>query len=371
MTINNYKIKEIVKSDEWDDFFNRNGSPSFLHSWQWGEFQKKQGQEIIRIAIFNKKELTLIALIIKVRSKRGNFLFIPHGPIFIKQPTLNVKRDLQELKNYLINLAKKEKFSFIRIAPILENTHENIKLFKELNFKTAPIYMHAETVWTLPLYDVSMHRNLTDEELLSRMRKTTRYSIRKAVRDGVVIEKRTDDKAVDDFHKIYLETVKREKFIPFSKQFIKDEFESFYKSGNISFLFACLRTPEVKVRTSGVLLASALIIFTKSTAFYHQGASVHAKYPAPYLLQWEAIKEAKKLGCQFYNFWVIYKPALTQKSWSGLTFFKQGFGGYQVDYVPTQDLIISPKYYLTYLYERYLNLKRGIPILLQFEARHS
>ena len=75
---------------------------------------------------------------------------------------------------------------------------------------------------------------------------------------------------------------------------------------------------------------------------------------------WEAIKEAKKRGCQYYNFWGIHQPGRTPKSWDGLTLFKQGFGGDQVNYLTTQDLILSPKYFLTYWYEKYLNWRRGV-----------
>jgi peptidoglycan pentaglycine glycine transferase (the first glycine) len=107
-------------------------------------------------------------------------------------------------------------------------------------------------------------------------------------------------------------------------------------------------------------LASALVVFTQSTAFYHQGASIHTKYPVPYLLQWEAIKEAKRRGCRYYNFWGISEPGRTPKAWSGLTLFKQGFGGHKVQYLPTQDLVLSPKYYFNWLYEKHLYFKRGI-----------
>lgn len=344
-----YIIKEINDQKLWDDFFNQAGSPSFLQSWEWGEFEKKQGYKIERVGIYDIDQLVGITLVIIIKSKRGNFLFIPHGPIFMEHITCNIKQKkslITQLLNYLITLAKKGGCSFIRIAPTLDNTPENQQLFKTLDFKTAPIYMHSETMWILPL-------NKTEDELLAQMRKTTRYLIKKAVKEEITIEKRTDSQAVDDFYKLFKETVRREKFTPFSKKFIKDEFETFHKTGNAMFLLG-------KIKKDSNYLASALIIFTKSTAFYHQGASIHSKYPVPYLLQWEAIKEAKRRGCSFYNFWGILKKNRTPKNWAGLTLFKQGFGGEEKNYLPTQDLIISPKYYFTFLYEKFLNWKRGV-----------
>lgn len=337
------KIEIITDQTVWQNFFEVNGSPSFLQSWEWGEVQEKLGNEILRLGIYNDKQLSVIALVIKIKSKRGRFLFIPHGPIFKFHPASG-GTNLKFLISYLIKLAKQENFSFVRIAPIIENNQSNRKIFEDLSFKTAPIYMHAERTWVLDL-------NKTEQELLNNMRKTTRYLIKRSDRDGVVIEERTGEKAFDDFWRIYKETADREKFIPYSLKYVKSEFEEFSKTNNALFLFG---------KVEGVYYASALILFTKSSGFYHQGASIHTKFPVTYRLQWEAILRAKKRGCSLYNFWGIKQEGRTPRDWDGLTLFKTGFGGRQIDYVPTQDLVISSKYYLTYLYEKYLAWKRRV-----------
>lgn len=354
----NIQIKEITGQSLWTSFFNENNSPSFLQSWQWGEFNKEVGYDTLRLGIFNRGELTAIALVIKIRSKRGSFLFIPHGPIInIKYETSDVKHILKELRKHLINIAKKENFSFIRVSPVLDNNEANRDIYKVLGFKKAPLYMHAEKMWILALKQ-------SEDELLCQMRKTTRYLVKKAQRDQVEIVRRTDEKAVQDFYKIYKETTKREKFVGFSKKYIRAEFESFNKEGNAIFLFAKIkfeaRNPKSETNPN-LNLATALILFTKSTAFYHQGASIHSKIPAAYLLQWEAIKEAKKRGCEFYNFWGILDQGRSPKTWAGLTLFKQGFGGYEKTYVATQDYVINPlKYLFTNLAEQLLKKKRGV-----------
>jgi len=332
-------IKEITNREQWREFFSKLGSPSFLQSWEWGQLQEKMGYTTLRLGIYEKEELIGIAQVIKIRAKRGNMLFIPHGPLTSGQSDI-----LPVLLLYLREIAKKEKYSFIRIAPIFEDNNNLRQMFKNLNFRIAPIYMHAERLWMLDI-------TKDEETLIKEMRKTTRYSIRKAEKEGVVIEKQTGEKAVNSFWEIYEETADREGFIPFSKSFIQNEFDVFNETGNALFLFG---------KVNNKVEASALIVFTQSTAFYHQGATTHSKIPVSYLLQWEAIKEAKKRGCTLYNFWGTLQSGRTPKNWGGLSLFKQGFGGYQVDYVPTQDYIISPKYYLSFLFEHYLKWRRGI-----------
>ena len=363
-------ITEIASQLEWNAFFNEAGSPSFLHSWEWGEFQEKLGYGVLRLAITDDSvipanlpagrqgrgiqatnNIVAICQIIKIKAKRGNMIFIPHGPIF-KFPYVpqgkqisNFKFPLSELLAYLKNIARKEGYSFIRIAPVFQDSKDHREMFKELGFRTAPIYMHAERLWVLDI-------TKDEETLLKEMRKTTRYSIRKAEKEGVKVVKRTDEKALQEFQNLYNETAERENFTAYSPSYLAHEYHAFNHTGNAKWFFA--------YEKDGKLTAAALIDYTKSTAFYHQGATLHSRVPTSYLLQWESIKEAKRRGCTLYNFWGTLQVGRTPKNWGGLSLFKEGFGGFQVDYVPTQDLILSKKYWITYLYELYLKWRRGV-----------
>jgi len=340
-------INSISSHIVWELFFKENEAPSFLQSWEWGEVQKKLGYKIERLGIYDGKKLVGIAQVIKIIAKRGNMLFVPHGPIInLKSQTSNLKTFIELLLDYLKKIAKRENYDFIRIAPVFEDKGKHRQIFKELELHISPIYMHAERVWILDI-------TKSEDNLLADMRKTTRYLIRKAEKEGVVIEVRTDLQALDDFWDIYGKTASREHFTPFSQSFIRHEFEEFFKTGNALFFLG--KTDKDKRYEAG-----ALIVFTPSTAFYHQGASLHSKIPVAYLMQWRAIQEAKKRGCTHYNFWGTLQQGRTPKSWGGLSLFKQGFGGFQRDYVPTHDYIITSKYYLTYLYELYLKWKRGV-----------
>lgn len=340
-------IKEITNQTEWTHFLNKCSSPTFLQSWEWGILQEKLKYGLIRLGLYRNEKLVGICQVIKIKAKRGNMLFVPHGPVLdttiLEMPQL--ENSLRMFLNFLKHIAKQERYDFIRIAPVLYDTPSHTELFRRLGMRTSPIYMHAERMWVLEI-------SKNEDDLIHEMRKTTRYSIRKAAKDGATIEKRTDPQALDDFWGIYEQTAQREHFIPFSKSFIAHEFESFHKNGNALFLLG---------KIDGKYEAGALVLFTKSTAFYHQGASLHSKVPVAYLMQWEAIQEAKKRGCTEYNFWGILETGRTPKNWGGLSLFKQGFGGRQVDYVSTQDYIINPlKYSLSFLYEQYLKIKRGV-----------
>ena len=356
-------IKEITNQSEWTTFFNSVGSVSFHQSWEWGEFQKKLHYDILRLGLYEDNSLIGIALVIKVRSKRGRFLFVPHGPIFdIPATNLSIqvsntqKKDieaqLKALTEHLTTIARREGFWFIRVAPTLSDSPEHLDLFRSVRYHTAPIYMHAETMWAVDLRQ-------SEEQLLNGMRKNTRYYVRRGIKEGITISKSDDISALEEFWKLYEVTFTREDFTPFSKSYIKNEFDSFHKTQNSLFILGGI-PPKSAQEGASQILAGSLVIFTKSTAFYHQGASIHSEFPVPYQIQWQTMIEAKRRGCSFYNLYGIYKPGRTPKAWEGLSLFKKGFGGFQVDYLPTQDFVVSPSYYFSYCVDKYIAWRRGI-----------
>jgi lipid II:glycine glycyltransferase (peptidoglycan interpeptide bridge formation enzyme) len=224
---------------------------------------------------------------------------------------------------------------------------ENIKIFKDLGFREAPIHMHPEITWQLDITP-------PEEDLLMKMRKTTRYLIRQGIKNPdlkIIQSKKIED--VEIFNQLYRRTVSRHHFIPFSLDYLKNEFKAFLADNQVSIFFAKYKEE---------ILASAIIIFWQKIAFYHQGASSlkHSKIPGSYLLQWEAIREAKKRGCELYNLWGIAPTDSLKHPWRGLTLFKKGFGGYKKEYIKTQDFVLSKKYWLNYIVEKIRKIKRGL-----------
>ncbi len=341
------QVREVTNKDIWEDFLLNISEKTFLDSWNWGEFQKKQGEKIWRLGIYDNEQLIGVTLVIKVKAKRGTFLFVPHGPILRKSDRVTFsEKGLGHLIADLKEIAKQEKAGFIRIASIWERNKENIKIFKDLGFKNAPTHMHPEASWKLDLEP-------SEEELMRNMRKTTRYLIRQAQKNKdieIIQSQKLED--IDIFNEIHKEVVKKHHFVPFSLEYFKKEFLAFTEDNKISLFMA---------KYKGEIIASTFIIFWSNMSFYHHAALSlkYPKIPVAYLLQWEAIKEAKKRGCLIHDFWGYVDPK-SRHPWAGPTLFKMGFGGYAKEYVKTQDLILSPSYYLTYIIEKIRKLKRRL-----------
>ncbi|OGG34516.1 hypothetical protein A2363_04960 [Candidatus Gottesmanbacteria bacterium RIFOXYB1_FULL_47_11] len=282
-----------MDKNTWDAFVLKTAPMALFQSWDWGEVEKKLGHKIWRLTWPGG-----IAQVVKVPARRGTFLHIRHGPVGTIQ------------LDDVIELAKKERAWFIRISP-------QVQKIDYPGFVPAPIHaMDAEVCRVLDL-------DKREDELLLGMRKSTRYEIKHA---SATVKKSRD---IEKFIRLYDATAKRHNFV--EHKGIREEFDS-------------LDCDLFLASHGGHLAAAAIIVYSGDQAIYHHGASVPNKFGASYLVQWEAIREAKRRGMKVYNFWGIAPDNAPNHPWQGLTAFKTGFGGREVRFIHAMDLPVSPWY---------------------------
>lgn len=334
----NLTFREVKDIISWNKFVTFHNPWSLFQSWQWGEVQKALNQRVIRLGIYQENRLIGVSQIFVVRARRGTFLHVRHGPVWT--PDVNNRQDVWiAWVSFLKDLVGYEQVWFLRISPMIADSPANQQLLKVVGFQPSPIHrMDGEICWVLDLDE-------SNEQLLVRMRKTTRYLIRQAEKLNVTIE---ESKDIDAFLSLYGQTASRHAFVP--HQGIKEEFAVFSKSGNAHLLLAF---HERK------LLAGAVILFFADRAIYHHGASLSTKIPASYLLQWHAIQYAKERGARLYNFWGVAAKDQPRHPWQGITLFKQGFGGREARFIHAHDLPLSPFYVFSYTIEKVRKLIKG------------
>lgn len=336
------KINEIKDKSIWDNFLDSHSPNTFLQTWEWGEAQASLHNKIFRLGIFSDDQLVGLAFVYKIVARRGSFLFCPHGPIL----NCEIEKVFNDFIVYIKNIASKEKVDFIRMSPLIPNSEKNKQIFFENNFREAPVHMmHPELAWIL---DIS----LSEEELFKAMKKRHRNSVSRAKREGVEIIQTQEVEDIDKFYGIYKRTADRQNFVPFSKEYVKKEFKIFLQNNKASLFFAYYNNE---------IIATAIIIFSHDSGFYHHGASIrkYSNIPASEFLQWSAILECKKRGLSKYNFWGIAPENAKNHPWFGLTKFKKGFGGYSEEYLHVKDLPLSKKYWLNYIIETVRKIKKG------------
>lgn len=318
-----FSVNSISSETRWEEFILSHCPAALFQSWRWGEVQAAQGVKVWRIGLFDQRKLLGVVQITKTVAKRGNFLHLRHGPVFLNQQT----KTWNALLAYVTKLGRQEGCWFIRVSPLIEDCAKNRLLFQKLHFRPAPIHaMDAELCWVLDL-------DKTEDELLGEMRKTTRYEIKRAPSLGIQVTRSQSPADLKVFLRLYQETTARHGFVPHHG--IVEEFKVFTAKDRALLWLG---------RIGQKIMAGAIILFSGNQAIYHHGASQWSKLPVSSVLQWEAIKEAKHRGYKLYNFWGIAPDDKQNHPWRGITLFKKGFGGREVKYVHAQDLAISPFY---------------------------
>lgn len=305
----NIEANSGISKSEWESFLHKHPEANFLQSWYWGEFHSKLGKQVERVGFYQGQDLVGVVSMVVEPARRGRYLTIAGGPILDWNNSELVKTCFREI----VQKAKSYYCVFVRIRPQLIDNEFSHTLFHSVGLRPSPMYLTADLT-------IQVDLSPTPEEIMARIRKSTRYEIRQAQKLGIKISTTTDPNEIDKFYQMQLETAKRHKFIPFALPFLKEQFTTF-ASQNLALLY--------KAEYEDQLLTEAFIIFYGAEATYHYGASTQEarKYPGAYLIQWEAMMEAKRRGMSRYNFWGVAPEGEKDHRFYGVSVFKRGFGG--------------------------------------------
>ena len=329
-----YEIIDADSREKWDKFITSHPEANFLQSWDFYEFHKSRGNTVVRrIAMDGKKIIAAYAGVVEA-AKRGRHLAIAGGPILDWTNKMLVKEIFADMKSE----GEKNHCVFVRVRPQLERSEKAFKLFADLGLKKAPTFLSVE-------YAAILDLNKSEEEIIKGMHRRIRYAVNNARNKGFTIEKSQDPKDIHEFYKIELATAKRQEFVAFSEDFLTKQFAAKDKNNE-----AVLYTAKYE----GQILAQNFMIFYGNEASYHYAVSTElgTKMSGSPILHVEAMRDARERGIKRYNLWGIVGENEKKHRFYGVSFFKRGFGGDELKYLPAHDLIISPmKYQKTKLIE--------------------
>ncbi len=281
---------------------------SILQSWVWGEFQKSLGYAVFRFAsddfVDQVIELPLIG--------NKKYWYTARGPLG------NVNRALAELKKSAI---ADKNVVFARVEP-----NQNVDLPRAVKD------VQPTNNWVLDL-------TVSEQELLINMKPKTRYNINLAQRKGVVVREGTKEDLLV-VYKLLLETAGRGDFRLHPQDYYWQIWDQLHRE-NLKILIA-----EYKNQPLACMI---LTLFGSTVTYLHGGSSTQMKEAmAPYVLHWEAIKLSKALGYNFYDFGGVAPQNLGKHPWSGISRFKRGFGGFELTFPGSFEIVISPLWYNVY-----------------------
>lgn len=330
-----------LNAGEWDDMLAGFPNAHLLQTWEWGQSKAANGWKMLpqvwRDEAGNPAALAMVLKRPLSRFLPGiNVLYVPRGPIMDWSNAELRRRVLADLQL----LARKQASIQIKMDPELvmgagipgtENDRENE------TGKAALTEMLAGG-WQYSVEQVQFKNtaflNLegTEDDWLERMKQKTRYNLRLAQKKGVMVRPGNEND-LPRLYRLYAETSLRDGFVI--------RLEDYYLHLWRAFMDAGMAVPLV-AEVDGETVAGLMLFAFGRRAWYLFGMSgvQHREKMPNYLLQWEAMRQARRMGCLQYDLWGAPDVFDESDSMWGVFRFKEGLGGQVVrtagawDYAP-------------------------------------
>ncbi|MGH2416985.1 MAG: lipid II:glycine glycyltransferase FemX, partial [Candidatus Limnocylindria bacterium] len=310
----------------------------FLHDWAWADVAAFDGQPQRRYLLEeNGADLVAIVAAQERRLVAGRtFWYVPHGPVLDWGAPAAGGR-LRALLIGLREAAVARRAIAVKLEPRLEVGVRELAVLRGRGLRATPDTLQVGQTRLVELAD--------DETLLAGFDKDTRYSVRRSEREGVGVETSedpADTAAIDALHALVGETQRRAGFPMPPLERYRVAWRALAGAG---------RAVILEARREGDLLASGMVVIEGDRSFYLFSGSRREergepKHYASYALQWAMMRLARERGVRIHDLWGIAPPgAGTEHPWHGVGLFKKGFGGREVRWAGSSDLVADPTLY--------------------------
>lgn len=324
-------------ADAWQAHLAATPSGDFLHDWAWGEVAAFDGQPQRRYLLEEGGEVVAIVAAQERPLVAGRtFWYVPHGPVL----DYGSPRAAERIRALLIGLrvvARRHGAIAVKLEPRLEAGTPELDLLRGRGLRASRDTLQVGQTRLVELAD--------DEALLADFDKDTRYSVRRAEREGVsveITEDPSDVAAIDALHGLVEETQRRAGFPMPPAERYRIAWRALAGAG---------RAVILEARRGGELLASGMLVVEGDRSFYLFSGSRREergepKHYASYALQWAMMRLARDRGARVHDLWGIAPPgAGPEHPWHGVGLFKKGFGGREVTWAGSWDLVVDPTLY--------------------------
>lgn len=333
----------ILSLNEWLEFLSECPDAHLLQTGAWGELKSNFGWHAVRMSADTGGEKWGTQILFRKLPLGLTLAYIPKGPLL--QGTDRGERDKMPGQLFWVEIdqiCRGKRAIFLKVEPDYLS-RENKK--NEIDILTG--FQESQHA-IQPMRTIIVDLRGDEEDILARMKQKTRYNIRLASKKGVNVSPSSD---VETFFELMQSTGERDQFGIHSREYYRTAFNLFKPEGNCELLLASF---------DGEPIAAVMVFAAGNRCWYLYGASVarHRERMPTYLLQWEAMKWARNVGCEQYDLWGIpdydqevLEAEFTSRSdglW-GVYRFKRGFGGEITRSAGPWDRIYQPLLYKFYL----------------------
>ena len=348
-------------ASEWDTLIAGLPDPHLLQTWEWAQVKAKYGWEPLPFVWYSQPSTVngrpkAAAMVLKRRipirgfGARLNILYIPKGPLMDWSDETPRKRVLDNLQSF----AKKQGAIFLKIDPdaVLGTGIPESTDAVEDGRGQAVMSDLERRGWLFSSDQIQFRNTLlidltvSEDEMLAFMKQKTRYNVRLAERKGVTVRTGTlEDLSM--LYKMYAETSLRDGFVIRDEGYYRTVWSTFMSSSTVH---GQPSAQPLIAEVNGKPVAAIFLFYFASCAYYLYGMSreAHREKMPNYLLQWEAMRRAKRAGCTVYNLWGAPDEFDESDSMWGVFRFKEGLGGQVVRTLGAWDYTPRPFWYRMY-----------------------
>lgn len=344
--------ENVWNGEAWNEIISTFPYNHILQTWEWGQFKSRYEWKIIPKIWRDASNRPVAAAMVLERAAtiRGislplRIMYVPKGPLIVNWEQLHVyQRILEDLKQ----LACIKGALFLKVDPDIplgygipgSQDYEVDLLGKELaNFFLGNGWIPSSEQIQFQ-NTVILDLEADEDELLASMKQKTRYNVRLAKRKGVQV--RTGSKSdLGLLYQMYVETAVRDGFVIRSQEY--------YSTLWSSFMDAEMAKPFI-AEVEGQAVAAVVVFKFAGKAIYMFGMSreSHREKMPNYLLQWEATRWLKSIGCHEYDLWGAPDTFDQEDPLWGVYRFKEGLGGKVVRKFGAWDYPARPGFYRLY-----------------------
>jgi lipid II:glycine glycyltransferase (peptidoglycan interpeptide bridge formation enzyme) len=331
-------VRPAVESDRngWQALLGHVPSGDFLHDWTWAAVAAFDGQPQRRFVVEEDDRVVALAAAQVRRTGLGrSFWYVPHGPVTDYGDAAAATR-VRMLVEGLSEAARADRAVALRLEPRVAAGAPETAVLDELAHRVGERLQVGQ----------SRIVDLADEDvLLAGFDTDTRYAVRRAAREGVrneLISDPADRLAIERLHSLVRETQRRAGFrLPPIERYWT-AWQALAEAGR-----ACL----VEAWAGEELLASGMLVVEGEQSFYlfagsRREAPGQTKRYGSYAAQWAMMGEARRQGARRHDLWGIAPVgAGHDHPWYGVGLFKKGFGGQEVTWAGSWEIVIDPVVY--------------------------
>jgi lipid II:glycine glycyltransferase (peptidoglycan interpeptide bridge formation enzyme) len=314
----------------WDAFVEASSRPSYLQLGAWAQVKAINGWVASRFfADAPGGRIGAQVLVRRPRPLPWGFAYAPRGPVSGSWDAATIEAFSDAVRRDLPSSAGR--ISHLRIDPEIEADGpadpggELRRALRRAGWRPGSPIQPGTT----RLIDLAAG----EDALWGDLRKKWRQYVNRARSNGIRIVD-ADGARLGDFYRIYRQTADRAGFLIRTEQAYRDVWDAFAPARRARLLFA--ESPDGEPQAALFLLRSGTRVVEPYGGMTNAGAESRANY----LLKWEAIRSSRQAGATEYDLWGLAHP--------GIAHFKAGFGGREVRYVGTWDLVLDPLGRLAY-----------------------